>query len=163
MAQVLVVDDDPLIGKTLLDLLSLHGFPAIRAESGERGIEELSTGGFDLVLLDLRLPGMSGFETCSRIRELHGPHLPVIMMTAFGDPVAVRRGYEAGADDFLHKPIDTPALILKVRAFQAHGSKATAFGGGRLLGCQYPAHDFGHYQLPIAVKPACSHFLNGLD
>ena len=117
MAQVLVVDDDPLIGKTLLDLLSLHGFPATRAESGERGIEELSTGGFDLVLLDLRLPGMSGFETCSRIRELHGPHLPVIMMTAFGDPVAVRRGYEAGADDFLHKPIDTPALILKVRAF----------------------------------------------
>jgi signal transduction histidine kinase/DNA-binding response OmpR family regulator len=117
MAQVLVVDDDPLIGKTLVDLLGLHGFPATRAESGERGIEELSTGGFDLVLLDLRLPGMSGFETCARIRELHGPHLPVIMMTAFGDPVAVRRGYEAGADDFLHKPIDTPALILKVRAF----------------------------------------------
>ena len=117
MAQVLVVDDDPLIGKTLVDLLGLHGFPATRAESGERGIEELSTGGFDLVLLDLRLPGMSGFETCSRIRELHGPHLPVIMMTAFGDPIAVRRGYEAGADDFLHKPIDTPALILKVRAF----------------------------------------------
>ena len=69
------------------------------------------------MLLDLRLPGMSGFEACARIRELHGPYLPVIMMTAFGDPVAVRRGYEAGADDFLHKPIDTPALILKVRAF----------------------------------------------
>jgi signal transduction histidine kinase/DNA-binding response OmpR family regulator len=117
MAQVLVVDDDPLVGKTLVDLLSLHGYAATRAESGEKGVEELASGGFDLVLLDLRLPGMSGFETCSRIRELHGPHLPVIMMTAFGDPVAVRRGYEAGADDFLHKPIDTPALILKVRAF----------------------------------------------
>jgi len=117
MAQVLVIDDDPLVGKTLVDLLSLHGYAATRAESGERGVEELASGGFDLVLLDLRLPGMSGFETCSRIRELHGPHLPVIMMTAFGDPVAVRRGYEAGADDFLHKPIDTPALILKVRAF----------------------------------------------
>jgi signal transduction histidine kinase/DNA-binding response OmpR family regulator len=117
MAQVLVVDDDALVGKTLLDLLSLHGYAATRAESGERGIEELAAGVFDLVLLDLRLPGMSGFETCARIRELHGPHLPVIMMTAFGDPVAVRRGYEAGADDFLHKPIDTPALILKVRAF----------------------------------------------
>ncbi len=117
MAQVLVVDDDPHIGKTLVDLLSLHGYPASRAESGERGLEALAAGGFDLVLLDVRLPGMSGFETCTRIREVHGPHLPLIMMTAFGDPVAVRRGYEAGADDFLHKPIDTPALILKVRAF----------------------------------------------
>jgi signal transduction histidine kinase/DNA-binding response OmpR family regulator len=117
MAQVLLIDDDPLIGKTLVDLLSLHGYAAAHAESAERGLETLVGGGFDLVLLDIRLPGMSGFEACARIREVHGPYLPVIMMTAFGDPVAVRRGYESGADDFLHKPIDTPALILKVRAF----------------------------------------------
>jgi signal transduction histidine kinase/DNA-binding response OmpR family regulator len=117
MTRVLVVDDDPMVGKTLVDLLGLHGFPATRSESGEQGLEALAAGDFDLVLLDIRLPGMTGFETCGRIREVHGPSLPVIMMTAFGDPVAVRRGYEAGADDFLHKPIDTPALILKVRAF----------------------------------------------
>ena len=117
MAQVLLIDDDPLIGKTLVDLLSLHGYAATRSESAEQGLETLAVGGFDLVLLDIRLPGMSGFEACARIREVHGPYLPVIMMTAFGDPVAVRRGYESGADDFLHKPIDTPALILKVRAF----------------------------------------------
>jgi signal transduction histidine kinase/DNA-binding response OmpR family regulator len=117
MTQVLLIDDDPLIGKTLVDLLGLHGYTAARAESAERGLEMLAAGGFDLVLLDVRLPGMSGFEACTRVREAHGPYLPVIMMTAFGDPVAVRRGYEAGADDFLHKPIDTPALILKVRAF----------------------------------------------
>jgi signal transduction histidine kinase/DNA-binding response OmpR family regulator len=117
MTRVLVVEDDPMVGKTLVDLLDLHGYPAVRAESGEQGLAFLAEGGFGIVLLDIRLPGMSGFETCTRIREAHGPSLPVIMMTAFGDPVAVRRGYEAGADDFLHKPIDTPALILKVRAF----------------------------------------------
>jgi signal transduction histidine kinase/DNA-binding response OmpR family regulator len=117
MPQILLVDDDPLVGKTLVDLLGLHGYPAVRAESAERGLEMLALGGVDLVLLDVRLPGMTGFEACARIREAHGPYLPVIMMTAFGDPVAVRRGYESGADDFLHKPIDTPALILKVRAF----------------------------------------------
>ena len=72
MAQVLVVDDDPHIGKTLLDLLSLHGYVADRAESGERGLDALAAGGFDLVLLDVRLPGMSGFETCARIREAQG-------------------------------------------------------------------------------------------
>jgi signal transduction histidine kinase/DNA-binding response OmpR family regulator len=117
MPCVLLIDDDPLIGKTLVDLLSLHGYAARRCESAEQGLEALAAGGLDLVLLDVRLPGMSGFEACARIREVHGPYLPVIMMTAFGDPVAVRRGYESGADDFLHKPIDTPALILKVRAF----------------------------------------------
>ena len=117
MPGILLVDDDPLVGKTLVDLLSLHGYVANRTESAEQGLEALAGGAFELVLLDVRLPGMSGFEACARIREVHGPYLPVIMMTAFGDPVAVRRGYEAGADDFLHKPIDTPALILKVRAF----------------------------------------------
>jgi signal transduction histidine kinase/DNA-binding response OmpR family regulator len=117
MPQVLLIDDDVLIGRTLVDLLSLRGYEARRVESAEQGIEALAAGGADLVLLDVRLPGMDGFEACARIRETHGPSLPVIMMTAFGDPVAVRRGYEAGADDFLHKPIDTPALILKVRAF----------------------------------------------
>ncbi len=117
MTRVLVVDDDPMVGKTLVDLLGLHGYPALRTESGELGLAALAEDQFDLVLLDVRLPGMNGFETCERVREVHGPALPVIMMTAFGDPVAVRRGYEAGADDFLHKPVDTPALILKVRAF----------------------------------------------
>ena len=81
MAQILLVDDDPLVGKTLVDLLSLHGYAATRAESAEKGLELLAGGGIDLVLLDLRLPGMSGFEACVRIRELHGPYLPVIMIT----------------------------------------------------------------------------------
>jgi signal transduction histidine kinase len=117
MTRILVIDDDPMVGKTLVDLLGLHGYPATRTESGELGLEALSSEPFDLVLLDLRLPGLNGFETCQKVRETYGPSLPVIMMTAFGDPVAVRRGYEAGADDFLHKPVDTPALILKVRAF----------------------------------------------
>ena len=117
MAEILVIEDDALVGKTLVDLLNLHGYVAAAAESREQGLERLRREGFDLVLLDIRLPGMSGYEACQRIREAYGPYLPVIMLTAFGDPTAVRRGYEAGADDFLHKPVDTPALILKVRAF----------------------------------------------
>ncbi|MGH7536543.1 MAG: response regulator, partial [Gemmatimonadales bacterium] len=117
MAQILVIEDDPLVGKTLIDLLSLHGYQATGAESGELGLERLRKEAFDLVLLDIRLPGISGYDACERIRESHGPYLPVIMMTAFGDPAAVRRGYDAGSDDFLLKPVDTPSLILKVRAF----------------------------------------------
>ncbi|HEY5907602.1 MAG TPA: GAF domain-containing protein, partial [Vicinamibacteria bacterium] len=116
MSRLLVVDDDPHVSRTLVELLALHGFEAARAESGEQGLDRLSHESFDLVLLDVRLPGMSGFEACRKIRETRGASLPVIMLTAYGDSVSVRQGYEAGADDFLQKPVDTVALILKVRA-----------------------------------------------
>jgi signal transduction histidine kinase/DNA-binding response OmpR family regulator len=117
MPRILVVDDDPHVARTLVDLLGFHGHEAERAESGELGLERLQEKAFDLVILDVRLPGMSGFETCARLRETIGPSLPVIMLTALGDIGSLRQGYEAGADDFLQKPVDTPALILKVRAF----------------------------------------------
>jgi signal transduction histidine kinase/DNA-binding response OmpR family regulator len=117
MAQILVVDDDPHVARALVDLLDLHGYTAVRAESGEQALDILSREPADLVLLDVRLPGISGFETCARIRERHGPSLPVVMLTAFGDPSAVRQGFDSGAEDVLSKPVDTRALILKVRAF----------------------------------------------
>jgi len=117
MSRILVVDDEPLIAKTLVDLLARHRFPAVAAASGEEALDLLTREPIDLVMLDVRLPGISGFETCARIRERHGPSLPIIMMTAFGDPNAVRQGHEVGADDFLGKPVDTASLILKVRAF----------------------------------------------
>ncbi|PYQ20803.1 MAG: DNA-binding response regulator, partial [Acidobacteria bacterium] len=65
---ILVIEDDALVGKTLVDLLNLHGYVAASAESGEQGLERLGREGFDLVLLDIRLPGMSGYEACQRIR-----------------------------------------------------------------------------------------------
>ncbi|PYQ01133.1 MAG: hypothetical protein DMF82_20220 [Acidobacteria bacterium] len=117
MPRILVVDDDPHVARTLVDLLALHEYKAERAESGEKALELLLREPFDLVLLDVRLPGMNGFETCSRIREKIGPSLPVIILTALGDPASVREGYDAGADDFLTKPVDTPAMLYKVRAF----------------------------------------------
>lgn len=117
MPRILVVDDDPHVARTLVDLLAFHGHEALRADSGEQALEMLAAESFDLVILDIRLPGINGFETCVRIREVVGRSLPVIMLTALGDLASLRQGYEAGADDFLQKPVDTPALILKVRAF----------------------------------------------
>jgi signal transduction histidine kinase/DNA-binding response OmpR family regulator len=116
MAQILVVDDDPEVARMLVTLLTFHGFEATSADSGERALERLAEQPFQVVLLDVRLPGMNGFEACSRIRGLYGPSLPVMMLTAFGDSAAVRQALAAGADDFLHKPVDTAALTLKVRA-----------------------------------------------
>lgn len=117
VARILVVDDDPFVARTLLDLLGLNGFGGTRADSGEQALEMLAAADYDLVLLDVRLPGINGFEACARIRELYGPALPVILLTAFGDAASIRRGYEVGADDFLNKPVDTPQLVFKVKAF----------------------------------------------
>jgi signal transduction histidine kinase/DNA-binding response OmpR family regulator len=116
-ARILVVDDDPFVARTLVDLLGLNGFGGTRADSGEQALEMLAAREYDLVLLDVRLPGISGYDTCARVRELYGPGLPVILLTAFGDATSIRRGYEVGADDFLNKPVDTSQLVLKVKAF----------------------------------------------
>jgi signal transduction histidine kinase/DNA-binding response OmpR family regulator len=117
MSQILLVDDDPDVAGTLREILSVHGLSATTTGSGEEALDLLSAESFDLVLLDARLPGISGFETCGRIRERFGASLPVVILTAFGDAKAVREGYEAGADDFCSKPVDTPTFILKVRGF----------------------------------------------
>src|SRR5688500_10078001 len=117
MVQILVVDDDPYVARTLLDLLAVRGYEAISAPSGERALEVLAATPIDLVLLDIRLPGLNGFETCARIREIFGAALPVVLLTAFGDMGSLRQGYDAGADDFLQKPVDVPHLMLKVRSF----------------------------------------------
>ena len=77
MPKLLLVDDDPHVSRTLLDILALHGYPAVRAESGEMALERLEREPFDLVILDVRMPGMNGFQTCMRIRERYGPSLPV--------------------------------------------------------------------------------------
>lgn len=116
-ARILVVDDDPAVARTLVDLLALHDHGAAKAETGEDALRMLGESEFDLVMLDLRLPGIDGVETCARIRERFGASLPVLMLTALPDPAALRQAYDAGADDFLQKPVDTTALILKVRAF----------------------------------------------
>ena len=116
MTPLLVVDDDPDIARTLGDVLAHNGFGCRLAGSGEEALEMLAAAPADLILLDARLPGMSGFEACSAIRECYGPGLPVVMITAFGDRVAMARASEVGADDLLQKPLDTAALLLKVRS-----------------------------------------------
>lgn len=115
MTRILVVDDEPLVVRTLTALLASNGFEPLGASSGEEALELLGQQPVDLVFLDAVLPGLSGFETCARIRARHGPTLPVVMISARADGDALRACYAAGADDFMAKPVDTLALILKVR------------------------------------------------
>jgi CheY-like chemotaxis protein len=124
---VLVVDDQAPNRKLLADLLATKGYAVETAESGDEALARLQDIKPDLVLLDVVMPGLSGYDVCRAIRAdpVTGT-LPVVMVTAL-DPAQERvRGLDAGADDFLTKPINTPALarvksLLRIKTFR-HGT-----------------------------------------
>jgi adenylate cyclase len=111
---VLVVDDQPPNIRLLDAILSPRGYVVHPATSGEQALEVLATTAVDLVLLDILMPGIDGYEVCRRIRDQERTaYLPVVMVTASGDEQKVK-ALEAGADDFLTKPINTSELLARV-------------------------------------------------
>ena len=116
-ARVLVVDDVPANAKLLEARLSAEYFDVITATSGEEALAICERGECDLVLLDVMMPNMSGFEVCRRLKTNPATyHIPVVMVTALDQPSDRVRGLDAGADDFLAKPITDLALVARVRS-----------------------------------------------
>ncbi len=116
-AKILVVDDTSRNAKLLADLLNAKGYAVVTASSGREALTLVGAEQPDLVLLDIMMPDMSGYEVCRKIRENPATGiLPVVMVTAL-DPSQERiKGLEAGADDFLPKPISQPELFARVRS-----------------------------------------------
>jgi len=114
-AGVLIVDDEAAIRDSLETLLTMEGFQVTTAVDGGSGIEQLAQREFDLVLLDLSLPGESGMDLLPRILEMH-PGMPVIMITAFGTVSNVVEAIRAGAENFVQKPWDNEKLLADIRA-----------------------------------------------
>lgn len=114
-ARVLIIDDEAMIRESLEVLLGLEGFFAASAADGEEGLRQLENDVFDLVLLDLALPGQSGLEVLRAIRERQ-PQLPVIMITAYGTVENVVTAIQAGANNFTQKPWDNEKLLADVRS-----------------------------------------------
>src|SRR6202162_5736166 len=116
-ARILVVDDVPTNLKLLEVRLSAEYFEVILASNGEQALEICERGQCDIVLLDVMMPGMDGFEVVRRIKSNTATHhIPVVMVTALDQPADRVKGLEAGADDFLTKPVDDIALVSRVRS-----------------------------------------------
>lgn len=117
MARVLVVDDEPNIVLSLEFLMEQAGFEVTTAEDGEAALRLIAESAPDLVLLDISLPGIGGFDVLERLRgDPAHRHLPIIMLTAHGREVEREKGLALGADDYITKPFSTRALVDQVRA-----------------------------------------------
>jgi len=111
---LLLVEDDPSIREITALGLSAAGFRVTACGDGREGLARQRAEGFDLVLLDVMLPSLDGFEVCREIRKKS--RVPIVMLTARADTVDVVVGLESGADDYVAKPFEMPELIARVRA-----------------------------------------------
>jgi DNA-binding response OmpR family regulator len=114
MIRALLVDDDRDLARLLTDYLGAHEVSLTHVEDGALGLAALAKESFDVVLLDVMLPGIDGFEVCRRIRAAHD--VPVVMLTARGDDADRIVGLEIGADDYVPKPFNPRELLARVRA-----------------------------------------------
>ena len=115
MKRILLIEDEPGIVLTLTDRLAREGYAVESAADGESGLERASKEPFDLLLLDLMLPRMSGFDVCRELRK-RGVDTPVIMLTARGQVVDKVVGLKLGADDYVTKPFEMAELLARVEA-----------------------------------------------
>ncbi|MFE1382516.1 two-component system response regulator CseB [Streptomyces sp. NPDC058740] len=112
--RVLLVEDDELMRRSFAVALERYGYRVQTAADGLAGLEAFRDGTFDLLILDVMLPGLDGIGLCRRVRETS--LVPVLMMSARGDGLDVVAGLEAGADDYVVKPVDTFVLVARIRS-----------------------------------------------
>lgn len=114
ICKILVVDDDAALTKTIERILIDAGYSVILAHTAEDGVRQALTQRPDLVILDIMVPNMGGWEVCQRIRE--ASDIPIIFLTALGNVENVVQGLEMGADDYMVKPFKHPEILARIRA-----------------------------------------------
>ena len=146
MHSILIVDDEPNIRAGLKDNLEFDGYEVHQAVDGQAGLDMVLSGSFDLILLDVMMPKMNGFEVCKAIRK-NGIDTPIIFLTAKGEEIDRVLGFEYGADDFVQKPFSVRELMGRVKAIlrrsEGQSSPKETFKLGRLIVDlkKYTAHD----------------------
>jgi two-component system response regulator RegX3 len=150
-AQILVVDDERDIVETIAFALDREGFEVSTALTGTEAIEATRATRFDVILLDIVLPGLSGFDVCRTVRAESA--VPIIMLTARDAEVDSVLGLELGADDYVTKPFSMPELISRVRALLRRRELDSRESGGTLLHAAGITIDLARYLVEVDGQP----------
>jgi DNA-binding response OmpR family regulator len=130
-ANILIIEDDPTILRVVKDNFVTRGYRVRTARNGEEGLEAALNGGPDLIILDIMLPKVNGFEICRAVRA-EKLDMPILMLTAKGQEEDIVRGLELGADDYITKPFSVRELLARAQAFlrrsQSGGAPCYKFG-----------------------------------
>lgn len=152
-ARVLVIEDDASLRRGLCDNLDAQGWEVKSAADGEEGLELALSWRADLILLDLMLPRVNGYEICRAVR-LEKMEVPILMLTAKGQTEDVVRGLELGADDYVVKPFALQELLARVRALlrrKSQGAARLVFGDGHVLDLE--ARTLSRHGVGVALTP----------
>ncbi len=153
MSRILIIEDEEAIADLEKDYLELNDFEVVIENSGDTGLATALSEEFDLIILDLMLPGIDGFEICKRIRE--DKNVPILMVSAKKDDIDKIRGLGLGADDYLTKPFSPSELVARVKAHMARYT--------RLVGTHTKENDIVEVRGIRIDKTARRVFIDGVE
>jgi DNA-binding response OmpR family regulator len=147
MIRILLMEDDPAMQLGLQDNLEFEGFEVTVVGDGEQALKQLRANAFDLALLDVMVPKISGFDVCKTLRK-EGIDLPVIFLTAKGEEIDKVLGLELGADDYITKPFSVRELIARVKAVTRR-SASTLVSESKMITIGNMLIDFDHFEASV--------------
>jgi DNA-binding response OmpR family regulator len=127
MKKILIIEDDSVISEVQKDYLEASGYAVDVAASGDAGLQKAMNEPVDLIILDLMLPGVDGYEICKKVRQ--EKNIPILMVSAKREEIDKIRGFGLGADDFIIKPFSVGELVARVKAHLARFERLTAGAG----------------------------------
>lgn len=158
--KILIVDDEPDLAELVSYNLGKEGFEVLSASDGEEALKKIRKGNFNLVILDLMLPGIQGMELCRILRnDPKTKHLPIIMLTAKGEDVDKILGLEMGADDYIAKPFSPRELVARVKAvLRRSGEKTVEESVIRIAGLAINRETFAVLKKNIPLNLSATEF-----
>jgi DNA-binding response OmpR family regulator len=150
--EILIIEDEPNMLMGLKDNLEFEGYLIDSATDGEAGLEKINGHSYDLILLDVMLPKLSGFDVCKTLRK-SGINTPVILLTAKGEELDKVLGLELGADDYVTKPFGLRELLARIKAVLRRGSEALPKADGKIVTIGKLSVNFSDYSAAIAGEP----------